>query len=501
MKKRWLKKLFSLKEEKVWCVVASGNMLRDHPKRKILSGVNVKIYLFAGLFGMSLSMVSCGDSNRVLLSVSDIHFNPFCSKQAVAQLIQTPYQQWDSVFKRQGGQEISPYGQETNPKLLNVLLEAMKEHSGRVSVVVFTGDVLAHDFNDLFYSYTGSSDEKERNEFIYKTMGYVSMKFRQTFPRVPIYFSLGNNDSYEGDYALADSSLFLKETAGLFYENFVQSTNDSLIRKKDESDFLSTYPYHGYYSVRAPFAMGRCRVIGLNSVFFSVNAPSRGSKNPAGDELKWLEAQLASAEKMREKVWLLMHIPAGVNVYSTQHKSFPPYLNVVLQWRDVYNKQFVALLDRYASTVSASFAGHTHMDDYRLIYSPKDSTKALMSIHITPSVTPGFNNNPAFQRMVYNTRTASFKEITTYFINLSDSTPVFKQEYVYTNTYHFPPDVQGQDSLYRAMLRDTALLNNYCRNYVVRSPACSIRNNWQWYWCGIGNLSSQDYTKAFNSLP
>ena len=40
---------------------------------------------------------------------------------------------------------------------------------------------------------------------------------------------------------------------------------------------------------------------------------------------------------------------------------------IIPMWDEAYTEPFHALLRRYADTVVASFAGHTHMDDFRLI--------------------------------------------------------------------------------------------------------------------------------------
>ncbi len=458
--------------------------------------------LFFLMLGIIFMTTSC-DNNRTVLSVTDIHFNPFHDSLVVAELVQTPYTQWDSVFAQINEDKIAIYNQETTPMLFSLLLKSMKQQGQKegLSAVIFTGDILAHDFNEQYYKYTGQLLEKGKNDFIYKTMAFVSMKLRHTFPNTPIYFSLGNNDSYKGDYAVVDNGAFLHNTTSLFYKNFINPDADTSIHEDRNNDFYKTYSSHGYYSMKLP-TVNNCRIIGLNTNFFSVNySDTTITHNPGLEEIEWLNKELAVSEKAGERVWLLLHIPPGVNVYSTQHNSSPSHIKVSLQWQDTYNKRYISLLQRYHKTIAASFAGHTHMDDFRLIYNQDSVNKqSLGFIHISPSISPVFGNNPAFQVIEVDANTSNLIETTTHFIDLSEVNPNFKFEYEYTSTYNAVPNMQGLDSLYQRLPYNQEDLDSYINFYSSSSKATGITSSWPWYWCGIGNLTQEDYTTAYKQL-
>ncbi|RKX47260.1 MAG: hypothetical protein DRP32_08995, partial [Thermotogae bacterium] len=114
----------------------------------------------------------------------------------------------------------------------------------------------------------------------HKTMSYVLQEMQEALPNVPAFFSLGNNDSYSGDYALVDDGEFLHTTADLFFEHCIK-------QEPLRADFYETYPVHGYYSLRHPL-VDNGRIIGLNSIFFSRNYASTESKQPGEVELDWL---------------------------------------------------------------------------------------------------------------------------------------------------------------------------------------------------------------------
>ena len=86
--------------------------------------------------------------------------------------------------------------------------------------------------------------------------------------------------------------------------------------------------------------------------------------------------KLAAAKQARERVWLVYHIPPGVDGYATlQHGSCPG--EIIPMWKPGYAAPFNAVLRRYADTVAASFAGHTHMDDFRLLAMATATTALL----------------------------------------------------------------------------------------------------------------------------
>jgi sphingomyelin phosphodiesterase acid-like 3 len=437
-----------------------------------------------------LAKQSKSQTTTNVLSISDIHFTPFSDTSLVSILVQTPYLKWDDVFAKSKHHELPAYKQETNDVLYNNVLSAIKATKPKLSGIVFTGDLLAHDFNELTDHYTGATTQYARNHFILQTISYLTLKMKRTFPNVPIYFVLGNNDSYGGDYVLEDDGEFLHTTADMFFKHLIQRPQDSV-------DFYQTYPVHGYYSL--PFsAIQNGRIIGLNSIYFSTNYYS-ATGDPGQQELDWLEKQLAKSQQANEHVWILQHIPPGINVYSTQHNSSPEKISVSLLWKKSYNDRYLDILQRYSQIISASFAGHTHMDDFRMVYSSDSTHRALGSIHITPAISPVFGNNPAFQLLQVNPQTGSFVESTTYFADLSNKEN-FKKEYQYSAAYHVKPDLPGLRATDSLMGQDSSLRESYVHYYYTSSFASSIASTWKWYWCGIGHLTADDYVRSCSAI-
>ena len=57
--------------------------------------------------------------------------------------------QWDTVFFQIKENKTAVYDEETTPGLLELLLESMGKQKEKISAVIFTGDILAHDFNEF----------------------------------------------------------------------------------------------------------------------------------------------------------------------------------------------------------------------------------------------------------------------------------------------------------------------------------------------------------------
>jgi hypothetical protein len=111
-------------------------------------------------------------------------------------------------------------------------------------------------------------------------------------------------------------------------------------------------------------------VLSANTVFLSARyrnaCGSPGDADPGQATLAWLEAELSAAKQSQEHVWLVYHIPPGIDGYATFRQGACP-ATIIPMWDQAYAEPFYALLRCYADTVVASFAGHTHMDDFRLI--------------------------------------------------------------------------------------------------------------------------------------
>ncbi|OAD57535.1 Sphingomyelin phosphodiesterase [Eufriesea mexicana] len=101
---------------------------------------------------------------------------------------------------------------------------------------------------------------------------------------------------------------------------------------------------------------------------------------PAVSELQWLVYELQGAEMNNEKVHIIGHIPPG---HSDCLK--------------VWSRNYYQIINRYESTITAQFFGHTHYDEFQLFYDVADLGRAVSIAYVGPSVTPYTDLNPGYR--------------------------------------------------------------------------------------------------------
>ena len=195
-----------------------------------------------------------------LVIISDVHFTPFYDTSIFDDLVNSPVEEWADIFEGSTVTDLSTWGQETNYPLLKKALDAASKNIGEGRAAVFPGDILAHQFPEKFFKLYGEEDQGALRSFVFKTVMFFATQVRARFGNVPVMFTLGNNDSYAGDYQLVPGGAFLADTAEAFYDTF-------LLGSADREAFLSTYPAGGYFVAEPPGA--KVLFVCLNSVLFS----------------------------------------------------------------------------------------------------------------------------------------------------------------------------------------------------------------------------------------
>lgn len=435
----------------------------------------------------------------LVVSISDIHFNPFSDPKLLDSLIQSDYARWQRIFSRTGVAGYGSHSADTNYNLLNSALENIYLRAPRPDFIIISGDFLAHDFQETYAKLAGSSDPKAVNPFIDKTIAFVTWMIARRFPKTPVYPALGNNDSYCGDYQVEPAGQFLRATA--------QTWKRLLNNKSNAGVFLRTFPVSGAYSVIAPHNRNH-RVIVLNTTFFSSNYKNTcgdPSAEPGNDEIKWLETELAKAAAAKERVWLVYHIPAGVDVFASVKDDQAG--QAVSLWQPVFNQQFIDLVTRYSSVIAAAFAGHIHMDSFQLVQSNNQAPASF--VHITPAFSPLFGNNPAFDVFTYNRGLAALKDYSAYYFDLSSpasqkNAPVkWSKEYSFAQAFAQPDfSATTLQAMYRHLpANQNGDLTKYEKYYDVSNTASPgfDPNKWRAYWCGIGNLTVSTYLSCVSN--
>ena len=393
-------------------------------------------------FGMAAFLV-CALSPRVwgaegeaagaaqFLMISDLHFDPMANPKLVNQLAAADPDRWQAILESSDTDGVSRYGKDSNWPLLRSALGQMKETLPAPVFVLLPGDFLAHNFRREFDAAAADRSDAGYRRFVQKTMQFLALQLAHAFPDTPILPALGNNDEICGDYRLQPDGPFLADMLPI-----VRALVGNLAPPGLDRNWMS----HGNYSV----AVRGLRIVFPNTVFFSLHyqnaCGSSAVPDPGQATLDWLETELAAAKQTQERIWLVYHIPPGVDGYATlQHGSCPSA--IVPMWSQSYAAPFDALLRRYADTVAASFAGHTHMDDFRLL---GDDSGYYAFTLITPALSPIFGQNPAFRTVIYDPAGNVLDQTTYNLANLEAAAgggavlPVWQAEYTFTKAWQLP---------------------------------------------------------------
>lgn len=430
-------------------------------------------------------------SSESFVAITDIHFTPFYDPEIFDALVRAEAEDWSTIFSSSSIKTIPSWGQETNYPLLVKTLDSASLAVDSDPFLIFLGDILAHNFREQFFALFGSENEEALRTFVFKTFRFIMLQFRERFDSAPVFFVLGNNDSYAGDYSLVTGGRFLDDTAEPFYDLLLKEV-------ADPAEFFTTYKEGGYYSAlpRGEKVMFIC----LNTVLFSTHRPLA---DEGWEQLEWLEQTLARAEAEGRIVWLLSHIPPGPDVYDTVSRYMDEtghISEVGLMWNREYLDRFLEITARYQNIIKISFGGHTHMEEYRMSFSNEIEPDLLMIIN--PAVTPLFGNNPAYRVFNMDADDWELLDYRTEAIALQNHAQDYETLYVFSQAYgSVTPLAVALSALYPELFSDRAKEDSFRRFYYAgHNEASNIKDlNWPAYRCAVGNMNPDGYMDCVNS--
>jgi sphingomyelin phosphodiesterase acid-like 3 len=319
-----------------------------------------------------------------------------------------------------------------------------------------------------------------------------------TFPGLPVYVALGNNDSDCGDYRLNAHSEFLSAVGGEVTKGFPLT---------DRQSAMETFAAGGYYSVALPAAVRNARLLVLNDIFMSSNyrTCSRNADQTAVDEqLAWLEQQLADARRNNETIWVMGHIPPGVDLHGT-----------VTKMRDVCHGQSPEMflssekmaeeLVEFSDVVRLAIFAHTHMDEMHLLTRESGGQHAAAGTGVVvkgvSSISPINGNAPSFTVARIHTSSAALVDYRVFSAsNQTGVNTVWKEEYDYAKTYHeeaFTP--ASVSKLIAGFEADpgakTKASQDYIRDFFPGSGS-PLGLVWPQYVCTMSNDSAQGFASC-----
>lgn len=343
-------------------ILSESRPLGSRPLGYILSSGRL-LTRAALIFFLIINSLFAADNH--ILVLSDIHVN--------------------SYFKRP--MDISPTKQSVLNDLdiptFKLLIQKIKQeiNSGKIAkpdCIIILGDISGHMSTIL------------RNSFVNENTVYRTLK--EAFPSIPLFYTFGNNDSFETDYGRFKYNGAIGNTG---WNNNFLSTGILCIPAvigKSASDatiypcLLNENTENGYYSA---YVQPKLRVISLNTVLFSPKRSFKINSEMTMNELDWLNNELSVAERHGDQVLITMHIPPGQNVYS--HAYF---------WLPIEQEKFLNIIRKYQTIIIGMLAAHTHMEELKVIQSNLKSY--IGTVYLNPALSTSHGNAPAFKIFNYS---------------------------------------------------------------------------------------------------
>jgi sphingomyelin phosphodiesterase acid-like 3 len=430
------------------------------------------------------------------LFVSDIHFEPFWDPEKAVKLAAAPASDWKRILAAPESADrperwaaiekaCPTRGEDTTFSLYDSSLRAIRHEAADAGFATVSGDLIAHSFTCKFAAAFPNAAPGDYRTFVEKTIAFVVGSLREALPGVPVYAALGNNDSDCGDYQLDANSEFLETTGKLVAADLPDED-----RKRAERDFA----VGGYFSAPLPAPMEHTRVLVLDDLFMSRRYATCGGKEdrtPAAAQLDWMELQLNEARKNGVKVWVMAHIPPGVDPYSTAAKG----KNICAGKEPTMFLSSEALpvaLAKYGDVIRLAIFAHTHMDDLRLLEPEKAGTDEKgVALKMVSSISPIDGNNPSFTVARVEPKTATLKDYRVFVAsNQTGVDATWKEEYDFAKAYGKADFSAGSlkkliSEFYADPTAQTSESQNFIQSYSPGHALRELQAFWPQYLCAL----------------
>ncbi len=384
-----------------------------------------------------------------VLMLSDIHFDPFHDPAKVPQLLDAPVSQWHRILSApdspQQAEQFADLqttckakGIDTPMSLLTSALTAAHEREPHPLFITVSGDLMAHKFDCLYQKFHPAEVKDtyaaDYSAFAAKTVAFVTLELHEAFPGVPVYLALGNNDSGCADYRESTDSAYLKSDAKTF--------SAVVLNKYNAQQILKDFSALGDYRVDLPAPFHHTRLLVMQDIFEAKRYATCGGKASgmeAAQQIAWLRGELADAREKHDRVWVMAHIPPGIDAYSTfvsTHKDSTG-CRYGQPTEFLGSDLFADTLRDNTDVIKLVLLGHTHMDEMRL-YRAASGDGAIPG-KLVPSISPVDGNTPSFTVASVDPAKAILVDYSVYAaknrLGLGGAWPL---EYTYSASYNQP---------------------------------------------------------------
>lgn len=436
------------------------------------------------------ALASVGSNQGAFLLISDIHFDPFADASLVSRLAAAPASAWEAIFQSSSNHALSQDSRDSSYWLLASAIAAAQGSGVHYDYVLMTGDYLAHDFRSEYRAHHLADGDFQ--SFTIKTMVFVSRILQSAFPKAPVFGAIGNNDSTCDDYA--------EPPNGALFSTLASEWSAVAARPGAAKDVAAG----GFYAVPHPTVPNQ-ELIVLNSTFWSTHYhagctppahESDASQDPGTLEMKWLTRKLQETQRAGKTAVLVMHIPPGVDAFNSGTQN--DCARITSFWKPEYVDAFLATTKHYRDILRDSYAAHLHRDDFRIV---TDGGTPFLQVHLAPSISPIYLNNPAFEIGVYDRKNGALADYTVVYLKNyaqagATESPDWAKEYAFRQAYNASRLSPASVSAVAAAIRtQPAIRAEFFDFFSAHNAVASIvsSKDWPLYSCAQTQIRASDF--------
>ena len=359
------------------------------------------LLIFFIFFGTSLFATPSSTIKKPsFIAISDLHFDPFigCHNQkhckTIKKLLNSDIKQWDKILNANKIQR-NPrlrIGMDSNLALLDQVTDKLKNQvlHQPTQFIVITGDLLAHNLKENYFRYFKT--ERYYPNFVRHIFKFVQNKIQKSVGYLPVFFVMGNNDGYLGDYVVNADGKFFEDLAKDWY-----AFKD--LKKLQPIENIKYLSRNGAYS----YNNNNLRMIFLNTNLLHDKTTGRNKSEHAKLMMNWLKQQLNLAKYKNEKVLMFYHIPYG----NHPGKKFLRQSNNSL-WEEKNKEKFLPLFHTHKKRILGLIHGHVHREFFMKLHRDR---QVDLPQYLVSAVSPIFGNKPSFTVFELPLLTASKQDI------------------------------------------------------------------------------------------
>ena len=322
---------------------------------------------------------SVSNDSGYFIWMTDLHGDPFyatdirqCRKRSIQAL---------------EGQLFGVMGCDPPIALIASAAKAAKATGQSKNFLLYTGDFSRHAIELMPDAHANVSN----------VIGEVASVVKAHLPDMPTIFgALGNDDGPQNYFQPVTSD----KPANDWFTLLEAKLNSSWSL---DADAAKQFRYGGYFEAR----VGNLTILSLATVIYSVrHQPVQPEEDPF-HQFAWLSRRLKEAADEGRRVWIIGHIPPGIETFGYTELWHPRFLARYLE----------IVQDRLlGSTIAAQLFGHVHKDEFRLLPDPPPGAGPIF---LSSALSPVYYNNPAFKLVKYSKSTGRILDFETFISEIS----------------------------------------------------------------------------------